>query len=284
MKRAWYVIFCSLIIGIFLFLQGCGDTNLFEGMADDSSEAARLEQVKQDLNAGNFDNVIAYLETKLLTDLTEQETRYLASAYVGKAGFDALTLIEKITEEDDTGGDTEIFSFIADIFDEDADGEILRSEVVNEGDPNNPLGKLDYIDSAIEVLDPDINSQSEDSLQRGVYAAVHAVLTISLAVSDQYDGYSDPDDPILLTDEDLQEVCGDSVDLDDDVILQDRLDDLNRDLAIVQSTVNDLETGDDEEDNDVGLELDEFLTNIGYSEADPVTGDKLENYLEVHIL
>ena len=77
-------------------------------------------------------------------------------------------------------------------------------------------------------------------MQRGVYAIVHVVLTISLSVTDQY-GYYDPDDPILLTEEDLKNECErrgeDKIQFVPDIRLLSRLDKLNRDLRIIDDAV-----------------------------------------------
>ncbi|MEW5804266.1 MAG: hypothetical protein AB1847_19395 [bacterium] len=294
MKKVWGVAFGSLLVVIFLFFQGCGDTNVFDGMSDDGGDAARIEQIKQDLNSGNFDAVIAALGGR--TGLTEQERRYLASAYMGRAGFDTLKLLEEFAKEDETDSDdVDAFDAIAGVFG-------------NDVDPNQFDYKLKQVGEALEVLkDPQLNrasgqdryldsSASDDiRLQRGIYAAIHIILNICLAI---HDAYYPELHYIPMTSEGIRAALNgnySTIEIGNDSLLQF----LNDDLAMVQDGVAALAGGNQigqneiegENKNDVQRELNQFMGDIGYLPASPedpspnsVTADELSAYLTELIL
>jgi len=298
MKRLYYAAFGSLLVVIFLFFQGCGDTNVFDGMSDDGGEAARIEQAKQDLNSGKFDAVIGALKNKTRT---EQESRYLASAYMGKAGFDTLKLLEEISKEDGEKK-VETFDVITRIFDEGGDGKIESEQLDN---------KIELIDKALGVLGASgrgrnarfskslaISSPSDDvKLQRGICAAIHAIFTICQTVACEYgiqenesipltvDALNDlkntrPGQPILLSDNNCQD-------------LNDYMTALNNDLELVQEAVVVLGGGtldrqlgetsyQESDENDIQREFNEFLGDIGYNGGttpNEVTSVELSAYL-----
>jgi hypothetical protein len=301
-KRVYYAAFCSLLVIIFLFFQGCGDTNVFDGMSDDGGEAARTEQAKQDLNSGNFDTVIAALGTR--SNLTEQETRYLASAYMGKAGFDTLKLLEESAREDDTS----TFDVITHIFDEDGDGEITFDQLNT---------KIHLIDQALGVLGDSgqggnarfsralvnfsralVNSSPSDDvkLQRGICAAIHATFTICRIVDCEY-ALHQGGKLIPLTVNALQALKNAQpgkiivLTYNGRPDLGTYLADLNNDLGWMQQAVEALNGGNldqnlgqtqyqEENENDIQREFNDFLVDIGYTGSEPeVTANELELYL-----
>jgi len=290
MKRLYYAVFGSLLVVIFLFFQGCGDTNVFEGMSDDSSEAARIEQAKQNLNSGNFDAVINSFKNK--TGLTDRESRYLASAYMGKAGFDTLKLLEEIAKEDDTGEDVDTFDVITRIFDEDGDGCITSEQMDT---------KINLINQALEVLGaPGLardnrgsralatSSPSDDmKLQRGICAAIHAVFTICQTVACQYKLNTIP----LTVDALKSAIPGQTIALTDNDCLSP-VANLGRDLGWVQDAVAALGGTLDQDlggtsyqknnENDIQREFNSFLEDIGYAggtSPNEVTSAELSAYL-----
>jgi|GEM_PF-3003376 len=280
MKRKPLAAFGSFfiaILAILLLLQGCGDTNLFEGIADDSGQEARIEQARQDLNSGNFDAVIATLGGR--SNLSDQERRYLASAYIGKAGFDTLKLLDEFAKNDEGGHDVDTFDIIGGIF-----GENLTEEDLNN--------KVSLVAQALVVLGAgSVNTQSrlrarsysgsdDLRLQRGIYAAIHGILSISLAIGRQYNLM-----PIPLTANGIKQA------LDAKGINKIELSSvppgLDDDLWMVQDGVNALSGGNligieevgDNNKNDIDREFSKFLKDIGFSGDNSVDSTDLSNYL-----
>lgn len=291
MRRPWYKLFFYSLVGIILlFTQGCGDTNLFESMSDDDSEAARLEEMKQDLNSGDFDRVIAYLGAKPQETLTEKERRYLSSAYVGKAGFDTLTMLDKIAEAEEADEDVETFDIIGTIFNDKEAG--ATDEGIEEGALDT---KVDYINKAIKVLDPNSPDQarlktswvSNDIIvQRGIYSALHVVLNICLTIYQRYKvdkGLS----YVPLTIKHLEKHFNHGeINLPSDLPLGR----LNHDLSLLAQAVDVLGNGsmdgdiaqdpiDDGGENDLEREFNQFLREIGYLPGGEVTSGELSVYL-----
>ena len=81
-----------------VYFTGCGG-NIFEGLSDSDSNAAKKEEAKIALDKGNYDEAISQLEELCGDDLTnlncDNETKSnLASAYMGASGLDVLKLID----------------------------------------------------------------------------------------------------------------------------------------------------------------------------------------------
>lgn len=89
---------------LFLLFYGCGDLNIFEGLADDNTQKARLEEAQIALDSGDFTKAV-----DILLDLCglsaanpasgiptcDNDTRaLLASAYMGRAGLDLIKIID----------------------------------------------------------------------------------------------------------------------------------------------------------------------------------------------
>ncbi|MEW6380484.1 MAG: hypothetical protein AB1611_12880 [bacterium] len=294
MKRKSLIVLSSLLGVIILLFQGCGDSNMFDGISDDSGEAARMEDIRKNLNSGNFDGVIAALGSK--ASLTDQERRYLASAYVGKAGFDTLKLLEEIAKEDESGNDVEIYDAIAGIFGKNMDEGQLTS-------------KVDLIGKALAVLGaPNTNNRSryrsegftandDIRLQRGIYAAIHAILSISLSIAQEYDL-----GPVIpLTIDEMKTALAAKQPPITKIDLTAVPPGLNQDLWLVKDGVEALSGGkligtdevNDNSKNDIDREFSKFLNDLGFLQKDPatpadpetgsVTGNELSKYLN-HLL
>lgn len=300
MKRFFTLACPAIMITILVLVYGCGDTNLFESLSDDDSEQARLEDVRQYLNDGKFDKVIAELGGKDLASLSEEELRYLASAYLGKAGFDTLSLLNEFAKEDE-GESVEVFGVITSLF--DPDGEGISEEELSSGDPDNP-SKLEYIDKALEVLsaqDMDLPEglfrqkagqvSNDIRLQRGIYAAVHAVLSISLGIYNQY--YLDPGLPNIPLS--IDALCSLRNLLPQKTIsLTNAPSTLNRDLLLIKKAIEAIDSGDTDgnvaedpvsggDENHFRREFNQFLVDIYYfapAGSEPgVDGAELSAYL-----
>ncbi len=177
-----------IIVASFLFT-GCGG-NLFEGMADDNTEEAKMEAAKIALDKGDYTEAVSLLEELCGTDtanLTCDDTAKadLASAYVATAtGLDVLQLIAKAEEAaaNPTGSFTTVST-------------LLPIEDINNcvSDPASCTMQTD-LEKAIEILDsllPDTATdptpeQKNQYLQLATASAVNVAVTIGI-VSDGLD-------------------------------------------------------------------------------------------------
>lgn len=183
---------CITLIVVSTLLTGCGG-NLFEGMADDDTEEAKMEAAKIALDKGDYAEAVSLLEELCGTDtanLTCDDTAKadLASAYMATAtGLDVLQLIAKAEEAaaDPTGSFTTVST-------------LLPIEDINRcvSDPASCTIQTD-LEKAIEILDgllPDTipadptPEQKNQYLQLATASAVNVAVTIGIV-----SGGLDPD-------------------------------------------------------------------------------------------
>lgn len=272
-----------VLLALGLGLGGCGDSNVFDGQADDGSDQAKKEAGLQALNDGSWDEAIALFGDLYDADQPDPEVvKYLSSAYVGKAGFDTLQLVADIAEAEDEGGaNTEsiVYDSVTRLFDLDGDGVIEQAELTDEG------GKIELLERALRLLLPgyDLVSRQaalaasgptdEQRFQAGLYAAVHAVLTVVVQLED-------PDHPgtLLLT---LDALAAKADRVLPNVTAPASLD---LDLSLVDDAkevlISDLV--DPEDQNDIAEEFTKFLEEVGYVNGGSpghVTDLELRTYL-----
>lgn len=102
------VVWIGFLLSTGLFLggaegQGCGGKSVFESMADDGTEEAKLEKAKIALDEGAFTDAVELLADLCGTDLTapgcEPEVVSLyASAFAGRSGLDIFDLIQEAAD------------------------------------------------------------------------------------------------------------------------------------------------------------------------------------------
>lgn len=110
------VVWIGFLLGTGLFLggaegQGCGGESVFESMADDGTDEAKLEKARIALDEGAFADAVELLEDLCGTDVTaptcESEIVSLyASAFAGRAGLDVFDLIQEAADQPATSGPT----------------------------------------------------------------------------------------------------------------------------------------------------------------------------------
>lgn len=283
-RRRWI---WAAVAAVGLALAGCGDSNVFDGKGDDDTRQSRKEAGVEALNQHSWDEAIAIFDDLYDPAQPDPEvSKYLASAYLGKTGFNTLDLVADIAAaQEEDGADTEsiVYDSVTKLFDTDGDGVIARDEVEGEG------GKLALIQQALEILLPGyagVERQAATApaprptdgqrFQAGLYAAVHAVLSVVVQLED-------PDQPgrLLLTLDSLNAKADRVI---PNVTAPARLD---QDLALVDDardvligTLADDLSGDDQ--NDIAAEFEAFLTEIGFlGGATPgeVTDQELRDYL-----
>lgn len=155
---------------IFL-ISGCGD-NIFSG--NNSSLEAKIEEAKIALDEGVYDSAIKILEGICGTDINNPQCdsdmiSLLASAYMGTAGLDVISLIDaadKITTNN-PNDNTAAFDMFADII-----------------KPSN----IDNLQTAITLLNniDDAERTTEQELQRAVASASHMVANIIATVAPDF--------------------------------------------------------------------------------------------------
>jgi hypothetical protein len=260
-----------------LLLGGCGDSNVFQSLSDDSSSAAKQERGLDALNNGDYAAAAAIYEELYADDPNPEVAKYLASAYVGQAGFDTLALVDEIAKAEEAAGsgDSEsvIYDAVTNIFDADKDGTI------SEADLN---GKAELLEKALNVLVPGYTPPGglprsaaahaaemtdRERFQAGLYAAIHAVLSV-VSQLPAGGGF------FYLN---LQDVPPDVI---ANVTVPQGFE---ADLALVRDARDVIldgiggDTADD--DNDIAAEFDKFLTNIGYLPDLDVTDAELQGFL-----
>jgi hypothetical protein len=233
-------------------MAACGDTNLFEGISSDSNDRSRLEEGLAALDDGNWDEAISIFGTLDPDDPEVQ--KYLSSAYMGRAGFDVLSVIELVAEfQEENSGDSILYDTVTSLFG-GSDGTVSSQDL---------LGTRSDIGAALDVLGfPP--ATDELLFQAGLYAALDMV-AIAGGVLNQDDVTTDGVGAIPQTE------IADAVDTG---YTPDLADDLVRDAVLVTGAV--ASTGQ----NDVVDDLDQFLLEVGYSgEGDGISAGELTNYL-----
>ncbi len=243
-----------MLLALGLSLAGCGDSNVFEGLSDSSGEEARLERAVQAINEEDWQQAIELLEAM---DPTDPEVRkYLASAYVGYAGFDTLRLVNLAIDAQDRGQSI-LYDSVVGLFDGDGDGVVSSDEL---------RAKETYLGYAVSVLAPDgvpLGDSDSEVLQTGIYAAVHAVVLVG--------GVLDGDD-----------VSGDAVAGLGEAEVAARITDaafagiaapLETDLGLVGGAVARVV------DNALTDDFGQFLAEIGYADQD-LSAQDLRGFVE----
>ena len=195
MKRLRYI----LIFAILLALYGC-NSNLLDSLADDSSEAAKIEAAQIALNDGDYDEVISLIGDDYDPSAPDsQVARILASAYMGKAGIDLTYLIENA---DSTDGDS--FDAIAAALSIEVTPQAQPSSFVQaspeaeaSSDPRyiaidsiqDLLLNLEHAQDILENLvnyytEGNLSPEDDDVVQLGMASALHFILEIGHCIGE----------------------------------------------------------------------------------------------------
>ena len=238
-----------LALGLALFaalgLAACGDTNVFEGAASESGYQADLEKGIAALDDQEWDEAIRIFEAM---EATDDVRKYLASAYMGRAGFDVLALVDEVSAFQESGGDASIlYDAATTLF--GAGGSVSSAAL---GAARGDVG------TSLEVL-----QGAQGSFQSGLYAAVDMVTVVGSIV-----GGADVTVEGIRgqTEEELAAAVEENY-------TGELADDLVRDAVLVTTAVADLAG------NDVSADLDQFLADIGYSDDQQISADELTAYL-----
>lgn len=245
-------------------LSGCGDTNFLKDISSDSGDS-RMEKGLAYLDAGDYDAAI-----QELTPLPDSQTKrkYLASAYLGKSGFDTLELISIINENEDNNGDESVLWT--------AIGELL-------GGPDGLLDstelayKTSCVEKALQILFngsisvgkvfagsamPNYSALDDNVLlQAGIASAIHAILGVASQMDDGAYFIINPA-AVPLNKRTISSVPVTFV----------------SDLMTVAAALDRL-SGNDGEEEGLLSDFQNFLDEVGYSNDGVVTLTELQNYI-----
>lgn len=151
---------------------GCGDSNLFEGLANDGTTQATVEGARIDIDNGNYTAAIAALQALCGTNLSAptcdaQTVSLFAAAYSGRAGLDVLDLIQEATST--ASGGTGSFATFSTLI----------------PDPT-PANKQDLHD-AVTLLSGLASLTANQNLQLAVVAAADLIVTVGVDVTGGFD-------------------------------------------------------------------------------------------------
>lgn len=199
----------TTILALLLLLSGCSNDSAFEGISDDSSSKAVIEEAAIALDDLDYTSAINLLtEIYTTTSPDPRVSRLLSSAYMGKAGVDFVSLIDFARLEE-----RENFDMVAEILDlypapelEDDDTSKCDAEsrtvliFVDEYDRNYDQYKdalfidgycagdlIEDLEAAQYVLDILIRANrhsDDDEIQLGVASAAHFILFTGNRVAD----------------------------------------------------------------------------------------------------
>ena len=244
---------------IFLF-SGCGD-NLFEGVSDDKSYEAKLEDAKIAIDDEEYAEARDIL-LKLKEDHpnNKEVLKYLSNAYAGLAGIDTFSLLEIIDELDENGnsGSIDMIGLVLG----DAEGSI-SSEEVGES--------LANLEAALENLQLIENPDDDQIIQMGILGMSHMTLTIAEVVMDDL-GLDD----VELTEDGLSELYpDDSADFSD---IEVPVESLSNDLGLINDAIDELNAISDS-GNDLAEDFEEFQEDIDSDGNGQISDENLEDFI-----
>jgi hypothetical protein len=263
--RKFHRVGILVFIGLACLLIGC-DGNLFDGISDDDSYEAKLEEGLMALDDGDYDKAVE-LFADLRSDYPNKQEVcvYLSNAYAGLTGIDTFNLLETIDELEDTGDEGSI----------DMIGLLLGNAdgIIDQQGVDRKMGLLSLAQSTIDTcIDrPDTDAR----VQAGLLGLGDAALIIADIVLADLDL-----DSIELTEEGLDALYDSLPDIDQTDISDEDLARLNDNLDDILDSVNALEEilGGDEE-NDLSESFDEFLMDLDPA-GDGVDRADIELYID----
>lgn len=305
MRRITYLL---LIVILFAFY-GC-DSNMLGSIANDSSDAAVIEEATIALNDGNYDEAIDLLEGKFDPASPDPEVgRILASAYMGKAGIDLTYIIENSESGGDDSFDSIASALSLEVTSQAQAASFVQAKAEASTDPrfivtSSVATLLTYLADSQEILnalvdyytDNNITAHDDDVVQLGMASALHFIMQIGYCAGDSRNyntpvnkyAYQEvfPDDQDWVT---LLIALAAYIDSHSDVILS-----LQEDLSNVYAAVVVLITNNGADD-DVADEFNDFMRELlGLSDSagqneilaaiDNLDGSMITNYIANELL
>lgn len=166
-----------IFVGFVCFsIAACGDENMLEDMADKDSDEAKLEDARIAIDEGEWQVAIDGLESEWESSGDPEIGADLAAAYMGLAGFDALSLLENAETAADNPSANDEFTLI--------------SQVLPDQSPEN----LASMDEAVNILLSINNRTEEADLQLAMASVSLAILNIGVDWGVDFDADGNPID------------------------------------------------------------------------------------------
>jgi hypothetical protein len=248
-------------------MMGCGG-NALEGVSNDDSDEAKLEEARMALDNTNYSRAAELLNNLLDQDPTDPRAlAYLSHAYAGMAGLDTLDLLTTIDELDDNGqsGDIDMVGLVLG----DDEGDVTDADVDD---------KLDHLNNAIDSLEQigaNNGGLSDDEIvQRGVLAVARIAMVIADMIFN--DQGASAGDTIRLTEAGLAALYSGTPDFDGD-ISSTQSGYLADDIVAIQDAIVVLaEIGSD---NDLNEDFSEFEEDLNPDGNTIISVEELEAYV-----
>lgn len=209
----------TMISALLLLLSGCSSDSIFEGISDDNTRDAVIEEAALALDGEDYAEAIVLLtELYTTTSPDSRVTRLLSSAYMGKAGVNFVGLIEYSGEQD-----RESFNMVShslSLFpapertrDNQSQCSAQTREVLVQLDPGGDfkgalgidgacIGDLiDDLETAQYILGVQIRSgrySEDDEIQLGLASAVHFVYLLGEKVGTALNRSLDLDEELRI--------------------------------------------------------------------------------------
>lgn len=249
-------------------LTGC-EGNMFEGLADDSSYEARLEEAMIALDDGDYAKARAIL-SDLNSDYPNDPIilQYLSNAFAGEAGIDTFNLLETIEQinDDPNAGSIDMVGQMLG----DANGMITANEIKED------LSKINDAIDALEAI-PEADRTDDQTVQLGLLSMNRAVLTIADTIAEDTG-----EQTITLTEAGISALYPGTTepDFNDELTGNDRLSTLSTDTQNIDDSVETINTisGQDSQ-NDLSENFGGFSDEIDTDGADGISTEDLENFI-----
>jgi len=258
----------SLMLLIALFTVGCDDS-ILEGLADDDSFQAKLEEARIALDKGEYARAVELLkalDSSNPGNATVQQ--YLSNAYAGLAGLDTFNLLTTIEalDKSNNSGSIDMMGLILG----DSDGVLTEAQL---------RAKLQSIENAMNALEGISNPNNDHKVQLGLLAVAHISLTLGNIVLEDQGGTT-----VTLTEEGLNNQYNSSqpAEFSDVSTETQNTVALTEDLGYVADAVTALEsisgTG-----NDLSQDFLQFQNDIDNNGDGSVSETDLESYINNQI-
>ena len=263
MKKKFFA-FCFILFFVFS-LSGC-DENIFDGLDDDDSEESQLEEARTALNDEDYNKAL-----EILSDLDPCDpdvAKYTSSAYMGRANFNTLDLLENVAElsdEDEAGN----IDMISSVFDSDGDGQITRAEIIDGIEE-----VLESIDAMTHLINNcgEIPITCDETTLLGVAGALHVTYIILEAIQEDLG-----QDPIPVSEEGI-DIAYEGREFVGNNVTDAQLQALNNGIGYMKDAIECIRV--DEDENDLAENFDDYLREIDSDGNGQITIVELENYID----
>lgn len=273
----------AVFLGILLLtlsLAGCGGSNLFEDVADDSSSEAKEFDAIRALDEGDYDKVIAYYLGKSSLDPKQQV--YLASAYLGKVNVDFINLIEV------ADSDLETFDIIASIFGAD---EVLAAATPVTGKVRAKAALTieqyeEAILTAFNVLD-ETSTDKDVRTMKGVLGAMDITILVAKTVMDVAD-----EDSLTLSEEGIRTALNGAAVTESDVINNASEEQtslaantrINRNLTAIADAIAVFSSIKGGDTSDIKEDFEDFLNDLDHDNNQVYDAGDIADYINFVIV